>query len=119
MTARAGRAGLRRRAARSALRRGALAAHNFVKPAEFAAGRLVLIDERQAVFIELAEPLVPRGSLERGLRPVWKVDAQDSDLAATFSPADRGRHALALFHPSPDLFVVGGHSRFCATPSGT
>src|SRR4051812_40953976 len=99
-------------AQRSAVRAGAVAAHQLEERAVLAVGPLLLVEERQPLGVELLEPLVPGDPLERLLAGAAReVDAQDAGVAVVTGAADPRGSASVGLDPAPDLLVVSRRVR--------
>src|SRR5689334_17789074 len=72
-----------------------------------------LVDEREVLFIELLEPVLPVDALERARAGVAGiVDAQDAGFVfGRLGAHDRGGETAARLDPTFDLVVVGGGLR--------
>src|SRR3954449_4799400 len=91
-------------------RLGGFAADQLVEIAPVAAGRLLLVQQREVRFVEFLEELLPRDFLERGMlrmRRFGKFDADDAGVILIVGPAHGRRSPAALFGPVADLVVVG------------
>src|SRR5690606_13932075 len=102
------------RRVRRARHGGASAAHELVEVAALAVLRLLLIQERELLLVELLEELLPGNLLERlvavvGLR---KVGAQQTRVVAVARADDACRMPVAALGPLLDLVVIRGALRF-------
>lgn len=86
-----------------------VAAHELVEIAFFAAGRFVLVDEREIVIVEFLEELIPTDFLKRLIAATavaWELQADHPRIPAPAGPLYAGGFAAVLFRPTPDLIMV-------------
>jgi hypothetical protein len=84
-----------------------MAADEFAETAGVAALGLVLMEKGQPVVFEDPEELIPGYLLEFFLR-LAEIDAKNATIPGVSDP---GRMAVAGFHPSFDLAMIGRHVR--------
>src|SRR5438874_6786979 len=88
-------------------------AHELVEVAVLAVLGRLLVEQRQALFFELLEELIPPDLLQRAFAAVaGKIDAEQAGVVAPAGAADARRRAVSLLHPPADLAVVGRRAGF-------
>jgi len=83
--------------------------NKLAESAQFALGRLLLMQECQVCLFELSKEIIPadRGQVVISAS-VWEIDSQNADSLVTGrSCFDRRRHSATLLDPSANLIVIG------------
>jgi hypothetical protein len=79
----------------------------------FAAGLVLLVQEREIALVELLEPLDPIDVIESfGARPAGKVNAKYARIVPRSGALDFCRLAFVPLDPLTDFFVIGGGVAF-------
>jgi hypothetical protein len=89
--------------------------NQLVEVALLPASRCLLVQQRQPIFVERPEPVVPGDFLQGFFAgKAGKVETDHPDIAITAGSANARGACASLFRPSPDFIVISCRCRFRA-----